>query len=185
LAVHRGTVSGKVLEFQERLIEARDAGLHLFCEVGVPTLNEKPAEITDEALAECVRAVPRIRSLYLSGSRGTDAGLAVLREAIDLEELNIGGTAVGDDGVAHLEGLQCLRRLVLSNTRITDAALACLRKLPALEILYLTGTAVTDRGLEHLEHLPRLRELWLYKTALGDAAVDRLRRKLPKLVVFR
>jgi len=80
--------------------------------------------------------LPDLRSLDLSDSRVTDAGLAGLAALTGLEELVlIGDIGITDAGLAHLRGLARLRKLDLRSTRVTPAGVARLRRaLPHAEI---------------------------------------------------
>jgi len=93
--------------------------------------------VDDAALAAArLDRLPDLRSLDLSDSRVTDAGLAGLAALTGLEELVlIGDIGVTDAGLAHLSGLTRLRKLDLHGTRVTPAGVARLRRaLPHAEI---------------------------------------------------
>src|SRR5262249_55590252 len=96
-----------------------------------------------------------------------------------LRALDLFGTEVGDDGLAHLAGLTELRALYLESTRVGDAGVAHLRKLTRLERLALSGTRVSDACLTHLTSLAALKAVDLSYTAVTPAGVDQLRRALP------
>ncbi len=49
----------------------------------------------------------------------------------------------------------------------------------------LSGASVTDAGLAHLAGLTNLEWLWLGDTQVTDAGVEALRKKLPKLRIWR
>ena len=67
-----------------------------------------------------------------------------------LRNLDLDGTGVGDDAVAHAARLEELVDLHLSDTATTDEGLRAVARLPRLESLSLVGTPVTDAGLAHL-----------------------------------
>lgn len=109
------------------------------------------------------------------------AALAPLAPAV--EWLDLGATAVTDQGLAALAPMRRLARLHLDQTAVTDAGLARLDGLKHITYLNLRGTAVTDHGIAGLKSLPRLRSLYVWQTAvtadavkaLGDALVDQRR----------
>lgn len=117
----------------------------------------------------------------LAGAEFTDASLARLATlGANLRWLDLGGTAITDDGLTHLTALPNLTRLHLPRTAVTDAGLPALAGLQELELLNLYGTTVTDAGLPSLAKLPRLRQLYLWQTqvtpdaakAFAEARVD-------------
>lgn len=131
----------------------------LIREHGYDTIDVR-GQATD-ALMEVLTRNPTIRSLKLEQSKGlTDAGLRYLARLPDLRVLDLGGSAVGDDG------------------------LRVLRDLPRLESLSLWWTHITDAGAEHLGGLDALESIDLAFTRTGDAALRALRNK-PNLANVR
>jgi Leucine-rich repeat (LRR) protein len=94
-----------------------------------------------------------LKTLSLSGTKLTDAGLTVLAERRrGLTELDLSSTPtlVKPDVAAGLGKLSGLTKLNLSGTGLNDAALRALwkdKQLPALKSLDVSATAVTNRGL--------------------------------------
>ena len=139
--------------------------------------------------------------LDLSGSRVTDAGMALLKHSkhiiprlnlqntavgdagmqpladLPLRRLNLAGTAVGDAGMLPLAGLPLthlnLARTAVSNKGIATLAAAINGVAGTLHYLDLSGTRVTDEGLQSLKHM-KLRELDLADTAVGDVGMRSL-----------
>ncbi len=108
----------------------------------------------------------------LSSMKITDAGLVHLEGLTNLQELNLGCTAVTDAGLNHLKELSELRRLYLEGcTDVTDAGLARLKGLTKLEELDLFLTRVTDAGLANLAGLTQLRRLDLRAAKVTDAGL--------------
>ena len=78
-------------------------------------------------------------------------------------DFHLGGTALTDEGLAHVKALPKVVQLDLKDTQITDAGLANLAGIATLNRLHLEKTKVTDAGLAHLKDLgePRVFEsLW-------------------------
>jgi len=119
----------------------------------------------------------------LSRSAVTDADLVHLEALPALEVLDLRLTAIGDAGVARLEGTRALRFLNLFRTRLTDAGLDHLAGNAGLETLLVGGTQVTDEGLARLKAFPRLRKLSVFDTQVGDAGLEHL-RGLPRLEIL-
>ncbi len=81
------------------------------------------------------RRWPRLRSLDLSDTGVTDAGIQGIEGLTQLRELNLGDTAVGDAGLDRLKGLEQLQLLVLYGTKVTDEGVSRLqRAIPKCEI---------------------------------------------------
>ena len=94
---------------------------------------------------------------------------------MDVVQVALTDTLVGDNGFEHLKGLTQLRFLWLGN-QVTDAGLEHLKEIPHLGGLYLAGTNVSDAGLEHLEGLTQLGWLDLSDMKVSDAGLQHLRK---------
>ena len=122
---------------------------------------------------------------HLGGTALTDDGLAHVKALPKVVELNLKDTQITDAGLAHLAGLGTLNRLHLEKTKVTDAGLAQLKDLGNLEYLNLYGTAVTDAGLEHLKGLKNLKKLYLWQSQATDAGIAKLKEALPAVAVVK
>jgi len=144
----------------------------------VAMVNLVGTKITDADLARLARytAWKGLRTLYLSGTRITAAGLAHLKGIPEIESLGLADTRVTDAGLAHLAGLATLPSLGLGGTRISDTGLAQLSRMTRLQELSLADTAITDAGLAHLERLASLRTLNLSRTRITDKGLAHLER---------
>jgi len=119
-------------------------------------LNAERNEFSDAGLKH-IGKLTNLRLLALSHCPNiTSAGMKHLGELKNLENLDLDGTAIGDEGLRHLSKLKNLRGLALSNTKVTDAGLAHLADMVNLEGLSLGGTQTTDSGLVHLYGLKKL-----------------------------
>lgn len=116
---------------------------------------------------------PIIKINLLRGGT-TDADLAVVAEAADLQELELWNTAVTDAGLVHLRSLKGLRRLFIRSAYITDAGILELGGMPQLRGLSLCGPKFTDASLRHVEHWPNLTLLDLRESAITDASLKNL-----------
>src|ERR1700722_7637913 len=88
--------------------------------------------------------------------------LATLKK---LRTLDLSHTEVTDAGLKELSPLKQLRTLKLSGS-ITDTGLKALAALPQLQTLDLHSTDVTDAGLKHLAAFEQLRSLDLGGTKI-------------------
>jgi Leucine-rich repeat (LRR) protein len=75
-----------------------------------------------------------------------------------LRSLGLTATKITDAGVVHLKDLRSLTNLKISLTGVADNGLTWLEALPNLSFLELYGTNVTDAGTDRLKmRLPNLR----------------------------
>jgi hypothetical protein len=132
-----------------------------WCGTGI-TLAEGtyPARDPGDAGLAAVGGLPATRSLFLTDTSVTDAGLVALRPLTRLELLDLDGTRIAGPGLAHLAGMR-LARLALAHTPVDDEGLRHLPALAALEWIDLGETLVAGPGLAHLARLPALRTLFL------------------------
>jgi Leucine-rich repeat (LRR) protein len=124
----------------------------------------------------------KLEDLNLAGTAVGDEGLKYFANLKSLRGLDLRGTAVGDDGLAHLSKLKNLGGLVLGDTKVTDAGLANLAHLVNLQVLVLYGTQTTDAGLVHLYAMKKLRVFgWGAGMTLGG--VKELKKHAPRVCV--
>lgn len=113
-----------------------------------------------------------------------DAALAKLAPlAAQLADVNLGRTKVTDAGLATLAAATNLQRLRLENTAVTDAGLDHLKGLEKLEYLNLFKTEVTDAGLEKLQGLKGLRRLYAWETKATKEGAEKLHAANPNVII--
>jgi hypothetical protein len=119
------------------------------------------------------------------GIRVTDLGAAKLASLKQLRTLNLSGSSVTSAGLKTLSGLARLERLSLWNVEgLDDRAGTALRAFRSLATLDLSDTAVSDAALRDLATLPRLRNLYLTDTRVTAAGVAEFRRTRPACAVY-
>jgi Leucine-rich repeat (LRR) protein len=117
-----------------------------------------------------LRNTRRLQALYLIDMTLGDEAVPTLSELKELRTLDLSGTRVTDAGLAKLP--LGLTGLILKNTAITNAGLEAVGSLTALEELDLTGAGVDDAGLKRLNQ--KFRRLILDKTNVTDAGLMHL-----------
>jgi Leucine-rich repeat (LRR) protein len=127
-------------------------------------------ELDDDAttLSRC----SALRSLNLSGTGVTNAGLAALARLPVLESLKLAYSEQLRD-VSSLSGSVSLCELDLSYTNLRDPGIAGLERIPTLTSLQLAGC----QGITNVQNLARsrsLRQLDLRRTAVHENAVEYL-----------
>ncbi|HIG12327.1 MAG: c-type cytochrome domain-containing protein [bacterium] len=115
--------------------------------------------VDDEFLADYLQPLAGfVGELSLAGTALGNAGLAALEGMTRLERLDLSATACGAEGLARLVGLPALRSLNLTNTALGDEAIEILVAMSALERVQLWGTGLSAEGLARLrEARPALR----------------------------
>ncbi len=157
---------------------------------------------TEDALLQAIDAELEalkghgIRAVRLEASSEVSANLSLLaenatNETLELLEplgehlvrLDLGGTAITDDGIIGLTRFPNLRRLKVERTAVTDSGLRALLRLHVLEHLDCSETAVTDASIDVIASLSKLQYVNLWKTSVTEGAVELLRATRPNLEV--
>ena len=130
---------------------------------------------------ERVVEIKTLKRLDLSFTYVSDAGIELLQQLPQLEELTLDATeAITDAAASYLRANKRLRKLVLRGTDITDVGMPYLAALTGLKSLDLSHTMVGDVGLESLPALSELEELNLGGTRITGINLNFL-KLLPKL----
>jgi len=117
----------------------------------LPRLSElELAHATDSQIA-IIKDLPRLTSITAWGGEISDAGLANLEGAADLQMLDLSANmGITGAGLARLRPLKKLTSLKLAFTRVDDAGLKNLTEMKQLRLLDVTRTKVTKRGLQYV-----------------------------------
>lgn len=132
--------------------------------------------ITDAGL-EALAKMPQIEALLLeanSSYRITAEGLRHLKHLQGLREFNLEGGHVSGTGLVHIPNPEKVIELSFHSTPINDDGLRVIAGFAKLETLGLWGTSVTDVGLRHLIPCRELRSIDLYETDVTDEGVRHL-----------
>jgi hypothetical protein len=132
--------------------------------------------VTDGDLLQ-IAALPGLQTLDLSRTRITDQGLAYLRNASSLVDVNLAyAEKIGDPAHAVVKSWKKVQRLNLRGTVIADETAASAASLPDLEILDIADTLVGDVGMESLAAAQKLRELSIGNIRMSEAGFQSLRQ---------
>jgi hypothetical protein len=141
----------------------------------IRTVNLRATWVTDGDLIELAR-LPKLETLDLSQTRITDQGLAYLKMARGLLDVNLAyAEKIGDPAHAVIREWKHLRRLSLRGTVIADETAASAASLPELEMLDIGDSIVGDVGLEALALAPKLKELSMGNIRISDYGYQSLR----------
>gem|GEM_PF-6907885 len=99
--------------------------------------------LTDRGIQH-LSAFDRIEDLRLARAEIEDRHLEIIGRRLGLEDLNLNGNRITDEGISYVAGLPRLVTLELCNhPKISNAGLRQLGKLPMLSELILRGSSVT------------------------------------------
>ena len=117
-------------------------GVRIHCDDRLPDRPVVLVEFTNhpsfqEEWLRSLTAFPHLSGLELGGTAMTDQGLRHVKKLRSLETLTLVGTDVTDEGLAELMGLKNLRALDVRGTRVTASGANVLRRfLPELEVRF-------------------------------------------------
>lgn len=149
--------------------------------VSVPK-KEPPAPDQDRAVAEWVLSVggrvsvnTGARTVYVLAPNDLAPGPVTLI----IVHLGQRKEKVKDADLERFRGLNGLRTLDLGGTAITNDGLAHLKDVTGLKTLILYGTGITDDGVKYLEGQTQLAKLDLTATKVTAEGIAKLREALP------
>ena len=137
-------------------------------DIGINLNNNR---IIDDAEPSRLSELQHIENLNLNGTTISDEGLRHLSGLTSLRHLHLWQTRVTNDGLDHLKDMQELRTLNLSATKIGDGAVEKLVGLKNLTSLDIAAVPLTDAGIEPLQKMPWLGRISLSQTAITDESV--------------
>ena len=132
-------------------------------------------DLTDDDVA-FLASMPWLTAVSVAGCRRlTDAAARHLRGHVQLEQVNMQWTALGDDAIAALSGTTQLRRLVVGG-RLSDNGAARLRDIPGLSLpsaadsflSISSARTLTDVALEHIGALQGIAALDVHMSVFGS-----------------
>jgi hypothetical protein len=127
---------------------------------GLECLRMGQTAITGAGLDRTLPGLTGLKSLRVQKNpKIGDAQIATIGRLTKLEDLNLWGTAITDQGLRNLSGLTELR------------------------VLNLGATPVTDAGLEALKVLKKLKYVTLGMTRVSQPAADALKQARPDLAI--
>jgi Leucine-rich repeat (LRR) protein len=107
------------------------------------------------------------------------ADYAQLLKTLCLEELDLSGTRVSDQGIECLRKMAGMRKLNLLGARATDASMDVLAGMKRLETVNLYRTQITNSGAARLQELKELTDVDLRYTRVSSNGIEALRAALP------
>ena len=127
-----------------------------------------------KSLLQKVVALPRLKSLRISGCGEHLSELQPLRQNPRLSDLRISGCKLDDKTVELLSSLKSLQSLNLMHTNITAAGMAALGRMPRLRFVHLGHTDVELANDTLEEWMKSVRCLQLPRPKMGGSAAFKL-----------
>jgi len=126
-----------------------------------------------------IGALKKLRVLILYNRCSlSDETLALLSPLESLEEFQVDGAKITDQGMKAMVSLKSLRKCVffhvLMKDKFSGAGVAHLAALPNLQVFGCGGSSFNDEGMAACATLPKLRELRIWHTMATDAGVEKL-----------
>lgn len=142
----------------------------------VVAVNLRASWVSDGDLLELAR-MPKLQRLDLSRTRISDKGLAYLKTAPALREVNLAyAERIGDPAHAVIKEWKHLTKLSLRGTVVADETAAAAASLPLLETLDLADSIVGDPGVEALASAPKLKHLSIGNIRTSEIGFQSLRQ---------
>jgi Leucine-rich repeat (LRR) protein len=115
-----------------------------------------------------------------------NSDIACLSGLTNIENLNLIGYGVGDNGFKHLAPLTKLKYIqIMGGNDLTDEGLKHLANMRRLDSLSIYSSRITPRGLEYLYPLKTLHIIRIKSTVpINGFAISRLRTELPHLQIL-
>jgi len=98
--------------------------------------------------------------------------------------IDMGNSEMKDDDLINLKQFPHVQKLHLQNTAIGDEGVKHLKGLNFLDVLNLSGTKVSAKTLDEVSRWQQLKKLFLYNTAVPEQAVASLKKSHPELEVY-
>ncbi len=124
----------------------------------------------DNACMSEVAKMKSLRVLGISDTRVDDEGISKLA-GLNLVEVQMTRTRIGDDGIRVISQMKNVESLVLRDTGLTDESVkyvSGLEKLKKLDLSECTSPGITDACGEYLAKMSNLQSLNLWTTAFSD-----------------
>ena len=132
--------------------------------------------------AEKIGALTQLKSLVLTESQISDAGLAYFTELDDVQSLILSSTKISGAGLSAIGKMSDIKVLDLSNTNVTGS-LDPLANLGSLDWLVLRSLTLEENALTPLAGCKSLGRIGLVETTVSDATVEAFKALRPAVAI--
>lgn len=133
---------------------------------GLKWLDLTGCELSDNSCKQ-LKTLKKLRILHIWMANVTGTFLSELKDAKDLELLDIGQNPLRPEVFKLFSQFPKLKLLNVSRSRLSDAQMSEIAKCKSLEELRMSQTAVTSKGFALLRNLPKLQSLDVVRTSVG------------------
>ncbi len=120
----------------------------------------------------------------MGGTNVGNEGLAHFKDCKSLTGPWLYSTLVSDEGLANtIKELPDINTLHLSDSRASDAGLAHLKVCKDLTTIILSGCDLSDARLEQLADCPKLNAVHVENTKVTEAGMKKLSAALPRCTI--
>ncbi len=120
-------------------------------------------------------------AVVLESANITDAHLAALSKAANVQRLRIADNPITDEGLRFLTLWEGIVYLDISNcSQLTDEALRHVGQMKEMIALHAEGLPITDRGLQYLHGMPALALVGLEGANVSSNAIRALQQASPR-----
>ena len=131
-------------------------------------------EIDDEDIQK-LATLTELHSFAIPHARNvTNASMEIIAKVPGLQNLDLAGASIDNEGLKPLRNHPTLTRLVLNETKVTDAGLAVVATIPNLDCLELYRCFITDEGCRHIGKMKNLVKISLDTTPVSDRGLIHL-----------
>jgi hypothetical protein len=158
-----------------------------FYEEGTAYVSWPLGDSANKKELEKLNVLPNLLGASFSGSNLNDEGMAVLCELSVLENLNLQGTEITNDGLCGLKKLTQLKYLRLKeNWQLTNSCILHLKQIRSLCDLQIQETGINQDGLDRLSGMTSLRNIVLsvYDRNFTYDRLLELSKKLPACTIL-
>ena len=131
-------------------------------------------QIDDDDIRQ-LAALTELHSLAIPHAKNvTSASMGIIAMIPGLQNLDLAGTSIDNEGLIPLRNHPTLTRLVLNETRVSDEGLATVATIPNLNTLELYRCFITDEGCRHIGRMRNLVKISLDTTPVSDRGLVHL-----------
>ncbi|MBE0536639.1 MAG: hypothetical protein IH624_13315 [Phycisphaerae bacterium] len=146
---------------------------HLAHLTGLRVINLRGSAVTTQGMMS-LRGMTNLERIYLPAG-ATNSTVKLLHVFPNLKGLYFGETNIKDLGLTQFEGMDRLEELELAGKLLTNEGLKSLRHLRSVRYLIIGGP-FSDEGFVHVQAMPALRTINVNTEHFGDAALQALSR---------
>jgi hypothetical protein len=150
------------------------------------TLSLSNALVSDsDSMADALATLVELKELRLEKTYVGDRLAKVIGKLSKLTTINLPNSEISDEGINEWPSLSELVLLRIGSPNLSDAAFETIAKMHALRFLHLIDVSISDAGLKHLHGMQQMESFYLDGGNATDRGLNELIQALPKLHFHR